>query len=52
MSCVLPLSCRSYRFDVFDYAFKPGEAVIDVVPGKAITGMVRPENVEVCAALC
>ena len=30
--------------DVFDYAFKPGEAVIDVVPGKAITGMVRPER--------
>ena len=32
--------------DVFDYAFKPGEAVIDVVPGKAITGMVRPKNTE------
>ena len=32
--------------DVFDYAFKPGEAVIDVVPGKAITGMVRPETDE------
>lgn len=32
--------------DVFDYAFKPGEAVIDVVPGKAITGMARPENAE------
>ena len=32
--------------DVFDYAFKPGEAVIDVVPGKAITGMVRPESAE------
>lgn len=30
--------------DVFDYAFKPGEAVIDVVPGKAITGMARPES--------
>ena len=32
--------------DVFDYAFKPGEAVIDVVPGKAITGMARPESAE------
>ena len=32
--------------EVFDYAFKPGEAVIDVVPGKAITGMVRPETAE------
>ena len=31
---------------MFDYAFKPGEAVIDVVPGKAITGMARPENAE------
>ena len=31
---------------MFDYAFKPGEAVIDVVPGKAITGMVRPESAE------
>ena len=31
---------------VFDYAFKPGEAVIDVIPGKAITGMARPETDE------
>lgn len=31
---------------MFDYAFKPGEAVIDVVPGKAITGMARPESAE------
>ncbi len=32
--------------DVFDYAFKPGEAVIDVVPGKTITGMARPESAD------
>lgn len=32
--------------EVFDYAFRPGEAVIDVVPGKAITGEVRPETDE------
>ena len=32
--------------DVFDYAFKPGEAVIDVIPGMAITGMARPESAE------
>ena len=32
--------------DVFDYAFKPGEAVIDVIPGMAITGMIRPETDE------
>ena len=31
---------------VFNYEFKPGEAVIDVVPGKAITGMVRPETAD------
>lgn len=32
--------------EVFDYAFRPGEAVIDIVPGKAITGEVRPETDE------
>lgn len=30
--------------EVFDYEFRPGEAVIDVVPGKAITGMLRPDT--------
>lgn len=30
--------------EVFAYPFRPGEAVIDVVPGKAITGCVRPET--------
>ena len=45
MSCAPPLSCQA-SLDVFDYAFKPGEAVIDVVPGKAITGMARPESAE------
>lgn len=32
--------------DVFSYDFEPGEAVIDAIPGKAITGMVRPETAE------
>ena len=32
--------------DVFSYDFKPGEAVIDAIPGKAITGMVRPETAD------
>ncbi len=32
--------------DVFDYDFKPGEAVIDAIPGKAITGVARPETAE------
>ena len=32
--------------DVFGYDFKPGEAVIDAIPGKAITGMARPETAE------
>ena len=32
--------------DVFSYDFKPGEAVIDAIPGKAITGMARPETVD------
>lgn len=30
--------------EVFDFPFRPGEAVIDVIPGKAITGMLRPET--------
>lgn len=32
--------------EVFDYAFTPGEAVIDVIPGKAITGLARPTSDE------
>ncbi len=32
--------------EVFDYEFRPGEAVIDVVPGKAITGMLRPDSAD------
>lgn len=32
--------------DVFSYEFHPGESVIDVVPGKAITGAVHPETDE------
>ena len=32
--------------EVFEYDFRPGQAVIDLVPGKAITGMVRPESAE------
>ncbi len=32
--------------EVFDYEFRPGEAVIDLIPGKAITGMVRPDSDE------
>ncbi len=32
--------------EVFDYEFRPGEAVIDVVPGKAITGMIRPDTAD------
>ena len=32
--------------EVFNYAFKLGEAVIDVAPGKAITGMIRPETAD------
>lgn len=31
---------------VFDYPFRPGEAVIDVIPGKAITGLLRPKSDE------
>lgn len=32
--------------DVFSYAFKPGEAVIDVIPGLAVTAEIRPETDE------
>ena len=32
--------------EVFDYAFRPGEAVIDVVPGNAVTGCIRPESAD------
>ena len=32
--------------DVFSYEFRPGEPVIDVTPGNAVTGMARPESAE------
>ena len=32
--------------EVFDYAFRPGEAVIDVIPGNAVTGIAHPETDE------
>ncbi len=32
--------------EVFSYPFTPGEAVIDVVPGLAITQMARPESAD------
>lgn len=32
--------------DVFSYGFRPGEAVIDVIPGNAVTGVARPETDE------
>ena len=32
--------------EVFDYPFRPGEAVIDVIPGNAVTGLARPETDE------
>ena len=32
--------------EVFSYPFRPGEAVIDVMPGNAVTGIVRPETDE------
>lgn len=32
--------------DVFSYEFRPGEAVIDVIPGNAVTGIARPETDE------
>jgi len=31
---------------VFDYAFEPGEAVIDVIPGNAINRIARPETAD------
>lgn len=30
--------------EAFSYPFRPGEAVIDAIPGKAITGCVRPQT--------
>ena len=32
--------------DVFSYGFRPGEAVIDVIPGNAVTGVAHPESAE------
>lgn len=32
--------------DVFSYEFCPGEAVIDVIPGNAVTGVAYPESDE------
>lgn len=32
--------------DVFSYEFRPGEAVIDVLPGNAVTGTAHPETDE------
>lgn len=32
--------------DVFSYDFRPGEAVIDVIPGSAVTGTARPQTDE------
>ena len=32
--------------EAFSYGFRPGEPVIDVIPGNAITGMARPESDE------
>lgn len=32
--------------EVFSYPFRPGEAVIDVIPGTAVTGTARPETSE------
>ena len=32
--------------DVFSYEFRPGEAVIDVIPGNAVTGVAHPESAE------
>ena len=29
---------------LFEYPFNPGEAVIDVIPGNAVTGCVRPQS--------
>ncbi len=38
--------------DVFDYAFKPGEAVIDVVPARPSRVWLAPRVPRACAALC
>ncbi len=32
--------------EVFEYGFRPGQAVIDVVPGKAITGALHPDTAD------
>ena len=32
--------------EVFEYPFRPGEAVIDVIPGNAVTGIARPDTDE------
>ena len=32
--------------EVFSYPFHPGEAVIDVIPGNAVTGAARPETAD------
>lgn len=32
--------------DVFSYPFRPGEAVIDVIPGNAVTGIAHPESAD------
>lgn len=32
--------------ELFSYDFKPGEAVIDAIPSKAITGIARPESAD------
>ena len=32
--------------EVFSYPFAPGEAVIDVIPGNAVTGLARPDSAE------
>lgn len=32
--------------EAFSYPFRPGEAVIDAIPGKAITGCIRPETAD------
>ena len=34
------------RDDMFSYPFRAGEAVIDVVPGNAVTGIARPQSDE------
>lgn len=32
--------------DVFSYPFRPDEAVIDVIPGNAVTGVAHPESAD------